>query len=191
MRNACRVLALVMVSTVGQAATTGDGLQVRALPLTWQPWQARLVVNLPPFGWLSSTPGSEGAAIAGDHYFDWARFGSSGGFRATGALRFNAAISGSPVGVERFGQSVFAAVRPLSPHSPESSEPVAMPYLGMGYTAAWPKQGLGMSADLGLLAQRPGNAHWARLLSGGEGMYEFARATQIAPVLQVQLSYAF
>jgi hypothetical protein len=66
-----------------------------------------------------------------------------------------------------------------------------MPYVGMGYSAMWPRQGLGLSADLGLLAQRPGSAKIGRLLSGTDGIDEFARATQIAPVLQVQLSYAF
>jgi len=191
MRKVCRVLALLMLADLGHAATTGDGLQVKSTPSEWQPWQARLVVNVPPLGWLNTSAALSGTAIAGDHYFEWGRLGESGGFRATGAVLWSASAT-LPASNSLAGPFQLARpARSSSLRAGETSEPTAMPYLGMGYSAAWPRQGLGLSADLGLLAQRPGSARVGRLLSGTDGFDDFARAAQMAPILQVQLSYAF
>jgi hypothetical protein len=67
-----------------------------------------------------------------------------------------------------------------------------VPYLGLGYSAWWARTGVGVSADLGLAAQRPGQAvRFGRVFSGTDSLDGMLRAMQIAPMLQVNLSYAF
>jgi hypothetical protein len=67
-----------------------------------------------------------------------------------------------------------------------------MPYLGMGYSAWWARTGVGLSADLGIAATKPGEAvRFGRVMSGSEGLDDMFRAMQLSPVLQVNLSYAF
>ena len=74
----------------------------------------------------------------------------------------------------------------------DSEAATAMPYLVLGYSAWWARAGLGVSADLGVAAQRPAQAvRFGRVMSGTERLDDMIRAMQISPMLQVNLSYAF
>jgi hypothetical protein len=80
-------------------------------------------------------------------------------------------------------------------NSPSLADPEAnapMPYLGLGYSAWWARSGLGVSADLGLAAQRPGQVvRFGRAMQGSEGLDDVIKAMQLAPMFQVNLSYTF
>jgi hypothetical protein len=156
----------------------------------WPQWQARLSVVAPPL----AAPTSLGdhlqlgaARLAGDHYFDWARLGQAGGLRTTSALLLGpraqamAAPSAWSGGAMRSG-----AWSGLGGNGDADSGLNAAAYLGLGYSAWWARSNLGLSADLGLIAQRP-----SLRLGRSEALDSVWRGVQMSPVLQVNLSYAF
>lgn len=178
------------------ASTVGDGLKVSAEPESWSPWQARLAItttsSLPLWNGLGSNTAASSALLAGDRYLGWGRLGDGGGLRATGALLLgSSALSlAAPSGVGH-GEMLWRNIGSgIGPNDQDAAG--AMPYLGLGYSAWWARAGVGVSADLGLAAQRPGQAvRFGRAFSGGEGFDEVVKAMQISPMLQVNLSYAF
>jgi hypothetical protein len=130
--------------------------------------------------------------LAGDRYLGWGRLGDGGGLRATGALLLGpgALALSAPAGADH-GEMQWRN----NGGNPSLTEPEAnpaMPYLGLGYSAWWARAGVGLSADLGLAAQKPGQAvRFGRAFSGAEGFDDVLRAMQISPMLQVNMSYAF
>lgn len=198
MRHLVAIVALLAAPWAGAASPAagpvGDGLKVDTESSeSWSPWQARLAVTAPALplwsSWGASQPSN--MMLAGDRYFGWGRLGDAGGLRATGALLLgpSAMPSGSANGIhgsDGFWRGIG------TPGLAEQDASTAIPYLGLGYSAWWARTGLGVSADLGLAAQRPGQAvRFGRALSGNEGFEDVLRAMQIAPMLQVNLSYAF
>lgn len=169
-------------------APVGDGLKVGTdSQEAWSVWQARLsyaTPTLPLWGQpLAGGPG--GLMLAGDRYFGWGRLGDSGGLRATGGLLLG------PSALPGHGANDFFW-RVGTNGAAESDTTAAVPYLGLGYSAWWARSGLGLSADLGLAAQRPGQAvRFGRVFSGADSLDDMVRAMQLAPMLQVNLSYAF
>jgi hypothetical protein len=189
----CRIAAITLSSLLlagsawaapGQpnGLPAGEGLQISADSQdAWSPWQARLSYTAPVLP-LWGQPASSGLMLAGDRYFRWGRLGDAGGLRATGGVLLG---SNSAPGHGAASDLFWRAAAP-----PQESD--AMPYLGLGYSAWWAKSSLGLSADLGLAAQRPGQAvRFGRVVSGSDSLDGMLRAMQIAPMFQVNLSYAF
>lgn len=177
------------------ALPAGVGAQEDVLRLVqgqdpWPQWQARLSVLAPPLATTTSL-GNQlplGAArLAGDVYFDWARLGQSGGLRATSALllgpRAQAMAAPSPWSGGALRSGAWSG---MSSHGDADPGLNAAAYLGLGYSAWWTRSNLGLSADLGLIAQRPGLR-----LGRSEALDTVWRGVQMSPVLQVNLSYAF
>jgi hypothetical protein len=181
-----------MLLTPGlHAATVGDGLQIAPDSLAWPQWQARLsVVSQPLLTTGAPEAGVRLGAISlmGDRYFDVGRIGDGGGLRASGALLFGAPSQAlaAPSGYGHAGLLTRPSISSMG--GAEPAELGATPYFGMGYSAWWAKAGLGLSADLGLLAQK---TRGLRLGRSPDGADEGWRSMQLAPVLQVNLSYAF
>jgi hypothetical protein len=199
MRHLVAITALLAAqcaaATPPVAGPVGDGLKINTdSSETWSPWQARLAVTAPALplwsSWGASQPSN--MMLAGDRYFGWGKLGDAGGLRATGALLLGPAAvapNGSVSGLHG-SDGFWRGVGATGLAEQESSG--AIPYLGLGYSAWWARTGLGVSADLGLAAQRPGQAvRFGRAQSGNEGFDDVLRAMQIAPMLQVNLSYAF
>lgn len=197
MRTALRCLSgLLLMPMLAFAAPEGQGLVLKSDGSSWSIWQARLAVVTPTPLSASAwgAPVSTGAIrLSGDRYFNVWQLGDGGGLRATGALLL--------------GQRSLALNAPLSlgpaawSWSPSQSLAgadadaglTATPYVGLGYSAWWARWGLGVSADLGLVAQRSSGSGQVRWLTGGDNADAAGglRALQVAPVLQLHLSYAF
>jgi hypothetical protein len=192
-----RCVALTMsmsAPALAGAAIAGDGLKITAdSGEVWSPWQARLALAAPAWPLLGHFgPAASGQAmLAGDRYFRWGRLGDGGGLRATGALLLGpGALSlAAPSGASK-GEMLWRGNG--GPGATDTDTTGAMPYLGLGYSAWWARPGIGVSADLGLAAQRPGQAvRFGRVMQGSEGLDDMLRAMQISPLFQVNLSYAF
>ncbi|MEK8031965.1 hypothetical protein AACH06_14145 [Ideonella sp. DXS29W] len=190
-------VAIAGPAAAASPSIVGDGLKISQDSTdTWSPWQARLAMSaapLPMLGHFGSPLLSGGnAMLAGDRYLGWGQSSEGGGLRATGALLLGANALGlaSPVGTSH-GEMLWRGTgSSVSQGDAESNAP--MPYLGVGYSAWWSRTGFGVSADLGLAAQKPGQAvRFGRVMSGTESLDDMLRAMQLAPMLQVNLSYAF
>lgn len=69
---------------------------------------------------------------------------------------------------------------------------VALPYIGLGYTSLSAREGWGLSADIGLGGQRPGER--VRFGAGNPTAAQFENMLndlRLAPVIQLGVSYAF
>jgi hypothetical protein len=189
------LISLLLLPMAAWAAPEGQGLILKNDGAAWSTWQARLAVVSPaplsPASW--GPPVSTGAIrLSGDRYFNVWRLGDGGGLRATGALMLGqrSLAMSAPVTV---GPEPWSWSPSQSPVGSEA-EPglTATPYVGLGYSAWWTRLGLGFSADLGLTAQRGGATGQVRWLTGGDSAEASGlRAVQVAPVLQLHLSYAF
>jgi hypothetical protein len=191
--------ALCIAAAPGLAAAAspvaGEGLKIDAdMGDDWSPWQARLALGPPArplFGSAIGMSPNGNALLAGDRYLGWGRVGDGGGLRATGALLLGpgALALAAPAGVSH-GEMQWRGTNSPSLADPEANAP--MPYLGLGYSAWWARSGLGVSADLGLAAQRPGQVvRFGRAMQGSEGLDDVIKAMQLAPMFQVNLSYTF
>lgn len=195
MRTALRCLSGLLLPMLAWAAPEGQGLVLKSDGETWSTWQARLAVVTPaPLSATSWGPSAGTGAIrlSGDRYFHIWQLGDGGGLRATGALllgqRSLALGAPAPLGPAAWSWS------PSHSLAGGDADPglTASPYIGLGYSAWWHRWGLGVSADLGLLAQRGGSSGQARWLTGADNAEASGlRALQVAPVLQLHLSYAF
>ncbi len=190
---ACIALSPGLAAAASPVA--GDGLRVDSgMGDDWSPWQARMALGAPSrplFGNLSTLSPTGNVLLAGDRYLGWGRVGDGGGLRATGALLVGpgALALAAPAGVSR-GEMQWRGTSSPSLADPDGNGP--MPYLGLGYSAWWARTGLGVSADLGLAAQRPGQVvRFGRAMQGSEGLDDAIKAMQISPMFQVNLSYSF
>ncbi|HEX5686344.1 MAG TPA: hypothetical protein VFY73_20135 [Ideonella sp.] len=178
------------------SSVVGEGLKISPdSSENWSPWQARLAMSAPSLpvlgNWATSAPIGT-AMLAGDRYLGWGRLGDGGGLRATGALLLGSGALGlsAPAGAVH-GEMQWRN-NGSNPSLTEPEANPAMPYLGLGYSAWWARAGVGLSADLGLAAQKPGQAvRFGRAFSGAESFDDVLRAMQISPMLQVNMSYAF
>jgi hypothetical protein len=193
----CCALCFAVAPGLAAAASpvAGDGLKVDSDQSDdWSSWQARLALGAPSrplFGNPAAVSPMGNALLAGDRYFGWGRVGDGGGLRATGALLLGpgALALAAPGGVSH-GEMLWRGTGSPSLADQEASGP--MPYLGLGYSAWWARAGLGVSADLGLAAQRPGQVvRFGRAMQGSEGLDDVIKAMQLSPVVQVNLSYTF
>jgi hypothetical protein len=186
----------ICMTCVSSLAASGDGLRL-APHEEGAHWQTQLSVVTLPWTGDSLHPGQlqlGAARLASDRYFDIGRVGDGGGLRATSALLLGsrALALSAPVSYGHAAVQWRPSTSLTGPAEGGSSTDLgtATPYLGLGYSAWWNRLGLGLSADLGLLAQRPLPA--GSLFNGtGSSLDNTVRAFQLSPVLQVNLSYAF
>ena len=173
---------------------------------SWARWQGRLslVTASDPWRLGVERPSArlEAASLMGDYYF--ARWpgqitGRPGGLRLTSGLVYGA--RGAPAA----GLTGMAAAGPFSianrpgTRAPASNaaEPPAdtatVPYVGIGYTGLWERSRWALSADLGLVAQKAGDA--LRLARAGGSavptLDDQVRDLRLRPLLQLGVSYAF
>jgi len=195
------VLWFLLVAAVSAAAGNGQGLSVDADRLVWPQWQARLQVATEPLApaMLASFAGAslrpQSAALFGDYYVTRPYLGQAGGLRVTSGLMAGARGAvfgpGQATAPGSFAFSTQAHPSLVGVASLDaSSDTLAWPYLGIGYSDTSLRGGWGFSADLGLAAQSFGLVRAARSL-GNQSLDDTVRDMRLTPVLQLGVSYRF
>lgn len=170
-----------------------NGLVPPAADMLWPQWQARVSLQTASMSPLSMSRqldaghaprGLQGGAIFGDYYFATPSFGS---FRASGGLLMGALgglpVSSSAAAWPRLGLSVNSGLgQPATAGADNNS---TLPYLGLGFSGEPWRNGLAISADLGLVAER------GRALFGNQGIDGTLRELRLSPVLQFGVRYTF
>jgi hypothetical protein len=195
-RILCLSAGLVLAGSAVQAA---DGLTVPAADSLWPQWRARISLQTAedaPLGLSRLLEGAapqrglQGGAVFGDYYFATPSFG---GFRASGGLLFGAQ-SGLPARMALAGTRLGLSVNNglAVPAAAVTDTPGTLPYLGLGFTGnAW-LGGLAVTADLGLVAERPGNALGVgRAIFGSQGFDNAWREMRVTPMVQLGVRYTF
>ena len=209
MRILRRTLPWALLAAVGLAAADG-GLKIAAPGGFWSDVQTRLrfsavVEPLPRLTGYAATTGSDGqtplaVSLAGDYYFGARDLADAAlppsGFRATGLLLIRPpGVSLSDVAwSSRAGASLALPSRQPGPAFADSgsAQSSALPYLGVGYSDYSLKSGWGFWADIGLVAQSPGQAlGLGRVLGGSQGVDELVRELRLSPMLQLGVNYSF
>ena len=151
-----------------------------------------------------ATGGIQGGALLGDYYFARPLSGPlSGHLRASGGLMLGplgaaptsfatpqASATGSTavswLGVSLLGPSAQAP----GGLGFESADPV--PYVGFGYSGSLWRDSVSLTADLGLVSERPAAAsNVGRAVFGNQGMNQALRDMRLSPVLQLGMRYRF
>lgn len=187
--------ALASTSVLLTASANGEGLATSADRVPWARFDARVV----PLGaprWRSDLAPYERSGLnlprlglVGDFYFGSVEASPDhGGFRATSGLVVGMRPVNSNAGADRRTLSIQGVTQGGEPLIDAST----VPYLGVGYSNAWPKSGWRLSADLGLVSYSPGNATGiGRVLGGSQSLDDLVRDMRLAPVLQLGVSYSF
>ena len=188
---------LALMLGTAHAGQTGSGLVAPAADTLWPQWQARITVlsaSTAPLGlnaaFDTGARGLQGGAILGDYVFASPSFGS---FRASGGL-MSGHLGGLPMANTtagpRLGVSVQSSVVPA--WAPGSDAPAALPYLGLGFSGAPGGGGLALTADFGLVAERPAAAAGVgRAIFGTQGLDRSVRELRLSPVMQLGVRYTF
>ena len=190
-----------LMAADGDSAASASDQQV-----PWARWQGRLSLGSSAPAWrlgVEAPPFKTGnASLMGDYYFGTRSLGSHaalGGFRATSGLIFGprsvlstgqpaslAAGSGFSIGSRLFGP------KPAPYLGETGADNATVPYVGLGYTGLAAHTGWSFNADLGLVAQSPGNAvRLGRVFSGAQSLDDIVRDMRLAPLLQLGVSYSF
>ncbi len=188
-------LAALAVAPAAQAA---EGLVAPAAETLWPRWQARIAVQAASVSPLSVTRlldgspqrGVQGGALFGDYYFARPSFG---GFRASGGV-MSGTLGGLPLVQTAAGSllGVSLSSGAAAPNIVGAETPAAMPYLGLGFTGTPWRNGLAISADLGLVAEHPAAAaSVGRAVFGSQAMDSALRELRLSPVLQLGVRYSF
>jgi hypothetical protein len=126
----------------------------------------------------------------GDYYFAAPSFGS---FRASGGLMVGSQ-GGVPLASALAGPRLGLAVNNINTliNAPGADGPGTVPYLGIGFTGAAWRNGPAITADLGMVAERPGAAGGVgRAIFGNQAMDSALREMRLSPVLQLGVRYTF
>lgn len=197
-----RKMGLVLglgLSGLVAGANAAQGLTLPAAETLWPQWRARITLLTTGGGALALAPlsdsgaapsGLRGGALVGDYVFATPAFGQ---FRASGGL-LSGHLSGLPLASALAGQRLGVAVqRSVAPvWAPGSDTPATLPYIGFGFSGAAGLAGLSLTADLGLVAERPEAAIGVgRALFGTQGMESSLRELRLAPVMQLGVRYTF
>ena len=201
-----------LAASISIACQAGQGLTAPRPDVWWPQWQARLSLQTAPLAsallysdrstqaGLSTQRGVQGGALLGDYYFARPLMGQ---LRASGGLMFGP-LGGAPHGFastqlavpgsalpNRLGLSLLGAATPASKWTAsESTETV--PYVGLGYSGSWWRDSLSLTADLGMVSERPTAAgNVGRAVFGNQGMNQALRDLRLSPVLQLGMRYAF
>jgi len=136
------------------------------------------------------------ARMLGDYYLTGPGFGDdhvSGGLRVTSGLAIGPQGGTTALPPSRLGGSLQWEAREPATYLAESQgSRVALPYIGLGYTSLSAREGWGLSADIGLGGQRPGER--VRFGAGNPSAAQFENMLndlRLAPIIQLGVSYAF
>ncbi len=210
-------LSKVFTATVAAgfvlACQAGQGLAAPQADTWWPQWQARLSLQAAPLAstylpsnglaqpGLAAQRGVQGGALLGDYYF--ARPLAAGHFRASGGLMVGT-LGGAPLNfaqaaststgmaaLPRLGLSLLSpSAAPTGMLATENADPV--PYLGLGYSGSLWRNSISLTADLGMVSERPAAAgNVGRALFGNQGMNQALRDMRLSPVLQLGMRYTF
>ena len=199
------LMGLIALASAPTRAADGAGLTSNGE--TWARWQGRLSFGTSAPAWHpgladinAPAPKLNRMSLMGDYYLTSSLAdgpGNVGGWRATSGVILGprgqlwagqASTTGSGFNVDS---------RPVGPGAAlyandAIGDTATLPYLGLGYTGLSLRGGWSFSADLGLVAQSPGNSlRLGRALGGGQSLDDAVRELRIAPLLQVGVSYAF
>lgn len=191
MRIAVRIaVCTFLLASGGLTIAAGDGLA--ANPHRTPPWARANIgevasVHLP--AWRSGLAEADqtglrvdGSGLLGDHYFGTARSTDAdrtSGFRATSGLL-------------RLERRLFGGINAAASSDGINAERSTAAYAGVGYSRLASQGGWSFSADLGVVALRPGSVvRLGRSLGNSQGVDEALREMRLAPVLQLGVSYAF
>jgi len=168
-----------------------------ASPSSTPHWQARFGVASPFLADTAARLQGTSLHLLGDYYwqgFRPARFGLSGGFRATSGLlvgeRALALMPASPLSRSHAASSS-AGVRALRLGEAERELALAVPYVGVGYSGVSLRGGWGFTADLGLAGTGGGLQMRRDAPAHSRGADDILRELRLTPVLQIGASYAF
>jgi len=139
-----------------------------------------------------------GASLLGDFYFSRTLIGvgSASGFRATSGLFIgtrnaslllgtpSAGLGGRPFNMDRRTVDVWG----MSNTADSNGDQAPVPYVGLGYTRLARRDGWGFSADLGVMALKPGSAV---KLGNGASLDDALRDMRLSPLLQLGVTYSF
>ncbi|HRC37652.1 MAG: hypothetical protein KBF65_02870 [Rubrivivax sp.] len=136
------------------------------------------------------------ARVLGDYYLTGPGFGGeqvSGGLRVTSGLAIGPRDGTTALPPSRLGGGLqWEAREPATDLFQSQGARVALPYIGLGYTSLSAREGWGLSADIGLGGQRPGER--VRFGAGNPTAAQFENMLndlRLAPVIQLGVSYAF
>jgi hypothetical protein len=180
-------------------ALAGSGLIAPEASALWPLWQARISVqtvavspvslvhpldgNLPQRAW-------QGGSVLGDYNFAAPAFGT---FRASGGLMVGG-LGGALLMAANAGPGLGLSLQTGGQIAAPGAEgpPGTVPYLGLGFSGAAWRQTLSITADVGLVAERPGAAgNVGRAIFGNQGMDSALRELRLSPVLQLGMRYTF
>ena len=191
-----RVLALSVALLAGSAPLlAAAGLVPPPADTLWPQWQARVALQAGAVAPLTAPQlvdagaqqrALQGGAVFGDYYFARPSFGS---FRASGGLLVGPQ-GGLPLTSTRAGPRLGVALNSAlaQPPSPGVDGPGTVPYLGLGFSSAAWRNSLAITADVGLVAERPGAA---RGIFGTQALDGALREMRLLPVLQLGVRYSF
>jgi len=189
-------LGMVLASTF---ACAGNGLAAPAVETVWPQWQARITVltaNASPLSVSSlydrgaAPRGLQGGGVFGDYVFAAPAFGR---FRASGGV-VSGNLSGMPLANATFGTRLGVSVlgTAISSYPYVGDTPTALPYFGLGFTSGPWLGNLALTAELGVVAERPGAAAGlGRAVFGNQSMDRSLRELGLGPVLQLGVRYSF
>ena len=181
----CTSLLLSSASTIA----AGEGLAMTPGSVPWARAHAEGGAPAALPAWRSALAEGDrtglqinGVGLLGDHYFGSPPPASADrleGFRATSGL----------LRVER---RLFGGLDSLAGGDGVNAERSTAAYLGVGYSSLASQGGWSFSADLGVVALRPGSAvRFGRSLGNNQGVDDALREMRLAPLLQLGVSYAF
>jgi hypothetical protein len=197
--NVSKVTLVLVLGGLAAAPCAAQGLNLPTAETLWPQWQARITLlttggsalALAPLSESGAAPsGLRGGALVGDYVFASPTFGQ---FHASGGL-LSGHLGGLPLASALAGQRLGVAVqRSVAPAwGPGAETPATLPYIGFGFSGAAGLAGLSLTADLGLVAERPeAAAGLGRALFGNQGMERSLRELRLAPVMQLGVRYTF
>lgn len=209
MKSAAWMLALGLsaLPAVSARAAEGDGLTPNSQQLPWSRWEARVLLGGNAPLWRADVGTAEATGLKprslgllGDFYFSRSlrADGTASGFRTTsGVIVGPRGVPWPALGAGLTQRSPFSADRRLFGASAallatELTDTATLPYVGVGYSGLSLRGGWSVSADLGLVAQAPGQAvKLGRVFTGTQALDEMLRDLRLSPVLQLGVSYAF
>lgn len=166
----------------------------------WPNLQARVTLQTAALSPVTAAPlarqvdsgalrGVQGGALFGDYIFARPGYGD---FRATSGLLVGS-LGGAPAHSLSIGRVALSVLDGASASgSTGPAEPGALPYLGLGYSSPTLWGGLSVTADLGMVAGRPGGfTSVGKALFGNQAMDLALRELRLQPVLQFGVRYAF
>jgi hypothetical protein len=94
----------------------------------------------------------------------------------------------------RFSTGLFGPQKPMTLFdSPILEAPASQAYLGLGYTRAWMKSQLSLSADVGMTSPATSGTmnRLRNVMTGGQNLDDAMRDLRWSPVMAVNVNYAF